>query len=226
MSHPVATGLRTQSFSPLDNFSTGVLMTPADDVAPADEFETLLDAVLEPAYRTAYHFTRDEADAEELLQDAALLAFKGFSRFERGTNFKAWFMTILRNRFVSLYRKKQRQVKTVELEDAADLYMFAKSRQSGLADNTSDPASYVMERLDSEQVGRALSELPMEYREAATLYFTQDMSYQDIAEILDVPVGTVRSRLHRGRKLLQRRLWRLAEEYGIVSSQHAQQEGS
>ena len=190
-------------------------MTQSNDAAAAD-FKSLLEPVLEPAYRTAYHLTRNEADAEELVQEAALLAFKGFGRFKPGTNFKAWFFTILRNRFISTYRKKQREIKTVELEDAPELYMYTKSMESGLSAQTSEPAKYVIEQLDAEQVATALSELPMEFREAATLYFTQDMSYHDIAEVLGVPVGTVRSRLHRGRKLLQKKLWHLAEDYGLV----------
>ena len=190
-------------------------MTQSNDAAAAD-FKSLLEPVLEPAYRTAYHLTRNEADAEELVQEAALLAFKGFGRFKPGTNFKAWFFTILRNRFISTYRKKQREIKTVELEDAPELYMYTKSMESGLSAQTSEPAKYVIEQLDAEQVATALSELPMEFREAATLYFTQDMSYHNIAEVLSVPVGTVRSRLHRGRKLLQKKLWHLAEDYGLV----------
>ena len=189
--------------------------------AAADNFTSLLESVLEPAYRTAYHLTRNEADAEELVQETALLAYKGFDRFELGTNFKGWFMTILRNRFISGYRKKQREVPTVDLEDAPDLYMYNKSLESGLATQTSEPAKYVIERLDAEQVGDALAELPMEFREAATLYFTQDMSYQEIADVLGVPVGTVRSRLHRGRKLLQKKLWSLAEDYGLVPEAEA-----
>ena len=189
--------------------------------ATADNFTSLLESVLEPAYRTAYHLTRNEADAEELVQEAALLAYKGFDRFELGTNFKGWFMTILRNRFISGYRKKQREVPTVDLEDAPDLYMYSKSLESGLATQTSEPAKYVIEQLDAEQVGDALAELPMEFREAATLYFTQDMSYQEIADVLGVPVGTVRSRLHRGRKLLQKKLWSLAEDYGLVPEAEA-----
>ena len=191
-------------------------MTQSNDATAAADFKSLLEPVLEPAYRTAYHLTRNEADAEELVQEAALLAFKGFSRFKPGTNFKAWFFTILRNRFISTYRKKQREIKTVELEDAPELYMYTKSMELGLSAQTSEPAKYVIEQLDAEQVATALSELPMEFREAATLYFTQDMSYHDIAEVLGVPVGTVRSRLHRGRKLLQKKLWHLAEDYGLV----------
>jgi len=192
-------------------------MTSPGSPTADNNFTSLLESVLEPAYRTAYHLTRNEADAEELVQEAALLAYKGFDRFELGTNFKGWFITILRNRFISGYRKKKREVPTVELEDAPDLYMYNKSLASGLATQTSEPAKYVIERLDAEQVANALAELPMEFREAATLYFTQDMAYQKIADVLNVPVGTVRSRLHRGRKLLQKKLWSLAEDYGLVS---------
>ena len=200
-------------------------MTSSQDPTATDDFETLLDGVLEPAYRTAYYLTRDESDAEELVQEAALLAHRGFARFQRGTNFRAWFMTVLRNRFVSLYRKRQREVKTVDLDDAPEFYMYTKSRESGLYDRTSDPATYLMGRLDSEQVASALSALPMEFREAATLYFSQDMSYQDIAEVLGIPVGTVRSRLHRSRRLLQKELWHLAQEYGVVASHSESEEG-
>jgi RNA polymerase sigma-70 factor, ECF subfamily len=182
-----------------------------------NDFESLLATVLEPAYRTAYHLTRSDHDAEELVQEAALLAFKGFGQFKAGTNFRAWFLTILRNRFVSDYRRKKRSIQTVELEDAPELYLYSKANETGVAAGTSDPASHIVGRLDAEQVSEALDNLPDEFREVATLYFTQDLSYQEIANVLDIPVGTVRSRLHRGRRALQRRLWGLAQEYGIVS---------
>ena len=182
------------------------------------DFEALLEPVLEPAYRTAYHLTRNREDAEELVQESALLAHRGFQRFQPGSNFKAWFLTILRNRFVSDYRKRKRTVETVDLEDAQDIYIYTKSQESGLVTSTADPARKIVGSLDAEQVATALAGLPGEFREACTLYFTQDLAYQDIAAVLGVPVGTVRSRIHRGRKLLQRRLWSLAQEYGIVQS--------
>ena len=186
-------------------------------------FESLLESVLEPAYRTAYHLTRSNEDAEELVQEAALLAFRGFAQFKEGTNFRAWFLTILRNRFVSDYRKKQRSIQTVDLEDAPELYLYGKANE-GLAAGSADPVALVVGRLDSEQVAQALTDLPDEFREVATLYFTQDLSYQEIANVLDIPVGTVRSRLHRGRRALQRSLWGLAREYGIVSAESSTEE--
>lgn len=190
------------------------------------EFEPLLAEVLEPAYRTAYHLTRNREDAEELVQEAALLAFRGFARFEPGTNFRAWFMTILRNRFISTYRKKRREVPTVDLEDASELYLYAQLQPTGTPEEVSEPAKRLIAQLDAEQVSAALAALPDEFREAATLYFTQDLSYQEIAQVLDVPVGTIRSRLHRARRLLQRQLWDLAEEYGIVSPNIEQEDAS
>lgn len=180
------------------------------------EFEALLESVLETAYRTAYHLTRNHADAEDLVQDAALLAFRGFGRFEPGSNFRAWFLTVLRNRFVSQYRKRKRAVETVELDDAPERYLYARSHDAGLLDGTVDPARHLIGRLDAEHVARALESLPEEFREVCTLYFTQDLAYQEIADIVGRPVGTVRSRIHRGRRLLQRRLWTLAQDHGIV----------
>jgi len=182
------------------------------------EFETLLAPVLEPAYRTAYHLTRSRADAEDLVQDAALLACRGFASFQTGTNFRAWFSRILTNCFYSKYRKRQREGTPVELDEAPELYLYSQSAAAGLHERSDDPATALMARLDTEQVSAAIESLPEEYRVAATLYFVQDFSYQEIAEVLGVPVGTVRSRLHRGRRILQKTLWRVAEERGIIGA--------
>jgi len=183
----------------------------------APSFEALLTPLLEAAYGTALRFTRNAADAEDLVQDAAYLACRGFGSFEAGTNFKAWFFRILTNAFYSKYRRQKRAGIQVELEDTPELYIYCQTAATGLHDMAPDPAAALMDRLDSEAVARAIDSLPDEYRVVATLYFTQDLQYQDIAGILQVPVGTVRSRLHRGRRLLQKALWTIAEERGIVA---------
>jgi RNA polymerase sigma-70 factor (ECF subfamily) len=180
-------------------------------------FEALLTPLLEAAYGTALRLTRNAADAEDLVQDAAYLACRGFKSFEAGTNFKAWFFRILTNAFYSKYRRQKRAGTQVELEDTPELYLFCQTAAAGLHADTPDPAAVLMNRLDSEAVSRAVESLPDEYRVVATLYFMQDLQYQDIARILEVPVGTVRSRLHRGRRLLQKALWTIAEERGIVA---------
>jgi RNA polymerase sigma-70 factor (ECF subfamily) len=183
-----------------------------------DTFEAMLEPILDGAFGTALRFTRNRSDAEDLVQDAALLACRGFGTFERGSNFKAWFFRILTNCFYSKYRKRKRQGTEVELEDAPDLFLYSQTADLGLHTVTEDPAQHLMGKLATEQVEAAIAELPDEYRVAATLYFIQDFSYQEIAEVVGVPVGTIRSRLHRGRRLLQKALWVIAEERGIVSA--------
>lgn len=171
--------------------------------------------VLEPAYRTALRLTGNAAEAEDLLQDASLLALRGFDSFREGSNFKAWFFRILVNRFYSNYRRQRRAGMSVDLEEAPELYLFQRAEAAGLV-TEADPAERIVERLDTELVAAALDALPEEYRGVAALYFTQDLSYQEIAEVLDVPIGTVRSRLHRARRMLQKALWHLAEARGVV----------
>ena len=188
--------------------------SPAESAA---SFEALLTPLLESAYGTALRLTRNSADAEDLVQDAAYLACRGFKSFEAGTNFKAWFLRILTNAFYSKYRKQKRAGTEVDLEDTPELYLFDQTAATGLHSQTPDPAGVLMDRLDQEAVVRAIESLPEEYRVVATLYFMQDLQYQDIAAVLQVPVGTVRSRLHRGRRLLQKALWTIAEERGVVA---------
>ncbi|MEP6571324.1 MAG: sigma-70 family RNA polymerase sigma factor [Gemmatimonadota bacterium] len=186
-------------------------------VAPAEhEFEPLLTPLLNSAYGTAVRLTRNDADAEDLVQESVLLAWRGFGSFERGTNFKAWFFRILTNCFFSKYRRRKREGTEVELEDTPELYIYCQTAAMGLHAVTEDPASVVMNKFDTENVTSAIDALPEEYRVVATLYFMQDFAYQEIAVVLDLPVGTVRSRLHRSRRLLQKALWELAKERGIV----------
>ena len=179
-------------------------------------FAAELVPLLDRAYGLAYSLTHDRADAEDLVQEAALLALKAFGQFTPGTNFKAWFYKILVNAFYGQLRKQRRQGETVDLENLPSLYLYGKTTALGLQGQTDDPAGALLSRLDAESIVAALEALPQEYRVACSLYFIQDFSYEEIAQTLDVPLGTVRSRIHRGRKLLQQRLWAIAEERGIV----------
>jgi RNA polymerase sigma-70 factor (ECF subfamily) len=181
-------------------------------------FESLLEPLLDAAYGIALRYTQNRADAEDLVQEAALLAFRGFGGFEAGTNFRAWFLRIMTNCFFSKYRKRRRQVAEVDLEEAPELYLYSQTETLGLHTRVEDPASRLMAKLAAEHIEAAIAALPDEYRVVATLYFLQEVSYQEIAEITGIPVGTVRSRLHRGRRLLQKALWVIAEERGIVSA--------
>lgn len=179
------------------------------------DFEALLSGVLDQAYGTALRLTGNTADAEDLVQDAALLAHRGFGGFTTGSNFRAWFYRIMLNRFYSNYRRDRRRGQPVTLDDAPELYLYTQAEAAGLAPSP-DTVQALIDRLDGELVEQALDQLPEEFRDAAMLYFMQDLSYQEIAEMLEVPIGTVRSRLHRARRMLQRELWQVAVERGIT----------
>ena len=181
------------------------------------EFESQLAAVLDQAYGTALRLTGSAADAEDLVQDAALLAHRGYAGFQAGSNFRAWFYRILLNRFYSNYRRQRRAGVSVDLDETPELYLYQQAAASGVTPDT-DTATALVDRLDAELVQKALDALPEEFRTVATLYFMQDLPYQEIADMLDVPIGTVRSRLHRARRMLQKALWEVAAERGIVGA--------
>ena len=183
--------------------------------APAT-FESLFTAVMNTAYGVAMRYCRNQADAEDLVQEAALLAHRGFGSFEAGTNFRAWFLKILTNCYFSKRRKEKSRPVVSDLDDTPDLYLYARSGQAGFPTQGPDPAAELLETLGTERITAAIGRLPEEYRVVATLYFMEDLSYEEIGRILECPVGTVRSRLHRGRKMLQKALWQVAEEDGIV----------
>ncbi len=151
------------------------------------------------------------------MQEAAVLAYRAFHTFQPGTNFKAWFFKIMINRFHGNYRKRKREPEITPIEDAPDLYLYIQTTSAGLPQGSANPAAQVISKMSEEQIKKAIAALPEDYRLVAILYFVEEASYQEIADILDCPVGTVRSRLHRGRKLLQKALWQVAQEHHIVA---------
>ncbi len=191
------------------------------------EFESLLAPILDQAYGVALRLTRNRADAEDLVQEAALLAYRGFGTFVRGTNFRAWFLRVLTNAFLSARRRQRPLDHAVSLDEppppsspSAFLQRRAHETVTGAPPEAgfrgADVVREVLGKLESEQVAAAVDALPDEFRAAAALYFLQDLSYQEIADVLEIPVGTVRSRLHRGRALLQKKLWDIAVDHGLV----------
>jgi RNA polymerase sigma-70 factor (ECF subfamily) len=195
--------------------------TPAPrqlESAPRVRFEELFGSVITRAFGVAARYTRNQADAEDLVQEAALLAYRAFDSFESGTNFRAWFLKILTNCYYSGRRREKRRPVTSDLDNAPDLYIYARSGEAGFPTQGPDPAATLLDKLGTERIVKAIHLLPEEYRVVCTLYFLEDLSYEDTARVLECPVGTVRSRLHRGRKMLQKALWRVAVEDGIVKS--------
>lgn len=191
--------------------------TVSPEPAGRETFESLLESVLAPAYGLAMSLSRNAADAEDLLQEAALAAFKGFRTFQPGTNFKAWFYRILTHCHYYRHRRNKNKPEDVPLEDASDLYLYLKTAEAGFHAQSEDPAALLMNKLTGEQIREAVASLPPEFQVAVSLFFLEEASYEEIAEVLECPIGTVRSRLHRGRKLLQRALWRVAVDHGLIA---------
>ena len=179
------------------------------------EYEALLSEVLPTALRVALRLTNHRDDAEDLVQDTALQAFRAFASFTPGTNFRAWFLKILVNRFLNTKRGVARNTPSLPLDDVTECYLFEQSRRAGLH-RREDPAALILQKVDGESISQALRNLPDEFRAVAVLYFVEDCSYETIAQLLDCPLGTVRSRLHRARKHLQKALWSLAQERGLT----------
>lgn len=176
-----------------------------EDVAP------LLDSL----YGGALRMTRNPADAEDLVQETMLRAYRSFDRFEPGTNLKAWLFRIMTNAYINSYRKKQREpqkVSTAEIEDF-DLYQELKNHDREFSET---PESLILDELVDTDILQAIEDLPDQFRLAVVLSDVEGFSYAEMAEIMDVPLGTVMSRLHRGRRALQRRLWDIARDRGIV----------
>lgn len=178
------------------------------------EFERLAMEHVDALYSAALRLTRNERDAEDLVQDTLVRAYRFFDKFERGTNIKAWLFKILTNTFINRYRRKAKERSVIEgVEQQTVTERFFSRDMSDLSD---DPETYIFERLLSDDVLRAIDDLPLDFRLAVILADIQEFSYKEIAEIVGCPVGTVMSRLFRGRRLLQKKLASYATEHGIL----------
>jgi RNA polymerase sigma-70 factor (ECF subfamily) len=177
------------------------------------EFEGLAMKHLDPLYSAALRLTKNERDAEDLVQDTFLRAYRFFDKFERGTNMKAWLFKILTNTFINRYRRSVKERNIVEGSEKEAVHERFVSRDA--AEFAANPEQFFFDRLLSDDVLRAVDALPIDFRLVVILADLQEFSYKEIAEILGVPIGTVMSRIHRGRKLLQQRLWDYAAEHGL-----------
>jgi RNA polymerase sigma-70 factor (ECF subfamily) len=182
---------------------------------------TFADEAMEYApqlYSAALRMTRNQADAEDLVQETYLRAYRGFEGFAEGTNLRAWLFRILTNTYINAYRARQRRPQESDLADVEDLYLYRRlgSLDAVLANRSAEDT--LMDMLTDDEVKQALEDLPENFRLAVLLADVEGFSYREIAEMLDIPIGTVMSRLHRGRKAMQKALYDYAHARGLAAN--------
>lgn len=167
---------------------------------------------LDPMYSAALRYTRNPADADDLVQETFAKAYDKFHQFRPGTNLKAWLYRIMTNSYINRYRRQQRRPDEVSADADGDFSLYDR-----IAETTHASAEHeVLAQLTDVEVKQAMSDLPEPFRIAVYLADVEGFSYADIAQIMDTPIGTVMSRLHRGRSRLQRALYSYAEQRGLV----------
>ncbi|MEA2476388.1 MAG: polymerase sigma-70 factor, subfamily, partial [Actinomycetota bacterium] len=171
--------------------------------------------LLDSLYAGALRMTRNPADAEDLVQETMLRAYRSFDRFEAGTNLKAWLFRIMTNAYINTYRKRQREPQKVSQDELGDFDLYRELKDHDPRWEVT-PEKIVLDSLVDTDIIEAIDDLPEQFRLAVVLSDIEGFSYAEMAEIMDVPMGTVMSRLHRGRKALQKRLWEVARDRGIV----------
>jgi RNA polymerase sigma-70 factor (ECF subfamily) len=188
----------------------------ADQAMFAEEAMPLMDQL----YSAALRMTRNPADAEDLVQETYLKAYRGYERFQEGTNLKAWMYRILTNSYINRYRAKQRRPDETDISDVEDMYLYRRLGGEHSDVGTSAEEAFLNSVTDST-VKAAIEALPENFRMAVLLADVEGFAYKEIAEILDVPIGTVMSRIHRGRKALEKQLHEFAGERNLLPDEPA-----
>jgi RNA polymerase sigma-70 factor (ECF subfamily) len=162
--------------------------------------------------------TRNAADAEDLVQETYLKAYRSFGSFQEGTNLRAWLYRILTNTYINSYRAAKRRPEVTDVEDVEDLYLYRRMAGAGQVNGARSAEDEALDTFTDDVVKSALEELPEAFRMAVLLADVEGFSYKEIAEITGVPIGTVMSRIHRGRRALQKALLEFATARGLVGS--------
>jgi len=201
-------------------------MSQDDADQPQDAFHDEAVPHLDALYGTALKLTKDEQDAEDLVQETMLKAYRYFDKYENGTNCKAWLFKIMHNTFINRYRKSQKRKEyLVDDDNHRSLQERAEAREQHPFVGEFEGEDDLYFKMFGDEVKEALSELPTHFRMVVLLADLQSFAYKEIAEIMDCPIGTVMSRLYRGRRMLRDELDGYAEREGYVSleEQHDQQ---
>ena len=196
-----------------------ILPLSSSTSVPNEDFEAGVLSQLDSLYRTALRMTNNPQEAEDLVQETMLKAFRFSHTYQPGTNLRAWLFRILNTSAINRYRKQASHPTTVALPEGEEFYLYNKIRDlSGQELNQGAEEEVLSQYLDDD-VYKALSDLPPNFRMAVILADIEGLSYKEIAEVLQIPIGTVMSRISRARRQLQKSLWQYAKDRGYINSE-------
>jgi RNA polymerase sigma-70 factor (ECF subfamily) len=167
-------------------------------------------------FSTALRMTRNRSDAEDLVQETYVKGWRSFHTFQEGTNLRAWLFRIMTNTYINKYNAKKRKGTEVELDDVEELFLYKRLGSIDQSQLSSSAEDQMLELFTDDEVKGALESLPEDFRIPVLLSDVDGFSYKEIAEMLEIPLGTVMSRLHRGRKAMQKMLYEYARERGLI----------
>jgi RNA polymerase sigma-70 factor (ECF subfamily) len=189
----------------------------AGDEQVSEDFEAGVIAQLDSLYRTALRLTHNQQEAEDLVQETMLKAFRFSKSYQPGTNLRAWLFRILNTSAINRYRKQATHPTPAALPEGEEFYLYNRIRDLSGQELTTAAEDEVLSKYLDEDVYKALNDLPYNFRMPVILADIEGMSYKEIAEALQIPIGTVMSRISRARRQLQQSLWKYAQERGYVT---------
>ena len=193
-------------------------LLPFKHMADQKLFEQDVSELIPQLYGMALRLARNRPDAEDLVQETLLRAYRGYHTFRAGTNLKAWLFRILTNTFINEYRRRSRRPRETELDESSEVSPYP-SHSSRFRSWAKAPEDHLIEQLFESDIVEAIEGLPVIYRIPVLLADVEGLSYKEIAHTLDLPMGTVMSRLHRGRNALRKALWEYASKRGLTPSE-------
>lgn len=224
--HPSAQAVTALAAGAASEMGRSLVRDPSDRDSPPiggsrteeerSRFEALIADQIDSLYRSALRLTRNRSAAEDLVQDVMLNAWRSFHTFQAGTSIRAWLHRILINAHFSHYRKQTREPEVTNHEAVGEFYLYERAGESATLGDAGNPEIEVLGRVMDSEVRDALDSLPLPFRSAVILADVQGFSYKEIGYILKIPIGTVMSRLFRGRHMLQRKLWDYARDHNYV----------